>query len=34
MTHASEIIDIIASKKIVYKEVPVHIIYTEYSMAK
>jgi len=34
MTHASEIIDIISTKKIVYKEVPVHIIYTEYSMAK
>ncbi len=34
MTHASEIIDIISNKKITYKEVPVHIIYTEYSMAK
>ena len=34
MTHASEIIDIISTKKIVYKEVPVHIIYTKYSMAK
>jgi hypothetical protein len=34
MTHASEIIDIISSKKLVYKEVPVHIVYTEYSLAK
>jgi hypothetical protein len=34
MTHASEIIDIISTEKIVYKEVPVHIIYTEYSLAK
>jgi hypothetical protein len=34
MTHASEIIDIISTKKIVYKEVPVHIFYTDYSMAK
>jgi len=34
MTHASEIIDIISTKKIVYKEVPVNIKYTEYSMSK
>ena len=34
MGHASEIIDLIAEKKIVYKEVPVNIIYTEYSLSK
>lgn len=34
MTHASEIIDLISSKKIKYKEMPVNIIYTPYSMAK
>ena len=34
MTHASEILDIIASEKITYKEVPVTIKYTEYSMKK
>lgn len=34
MWHASEIIDIIAEKKLTYKEVPVHIIYTHYSMNK
>lgn len=34
MWHASEIVDIIAKKKIPYKEVPVTIHYTEYSMAK
>ncbi|NVP18033.1 DUF2304 family protein [Candidatus Gracilibacteria bacterium] len=34
MTHASEIIDLISSKKIKYKEIPVNIIYTPYSMAK
>jgi hypothetical protein len=34
MTHASEIIDIISTKKIPYKEVPVTIKYTEYSMQK
>ena len=34
MWHASEIIDIIAEKKLIYKEVPVHIIYTDYSMNK
>ena len=34
MWHASEIIDIIAQKNLRYKEVPVHIKYTEYSLAK
>lgn len=34
MTHASEIIDIVSSKKIKYKEMPVNIIYTDYSIAK
>lgn len=34
MWHASEVLDIIAEHKIAYKEVPVHIIYTDYSMAK
>ncbi len=34
MWHASEIIDIIASKKLKYKEIPVDILYTEYSKAK
>ncbi len=34
MTHASEILDIISNKKIPYKEVPVTIKYTEYSMNK
>jgi hypothetical protein len=34
MGHASEIIDIIAQKKLRYKEVPVHIKYTEYSLEK
>lgn len=34
MWHASEIIDNIAQKKLRYKEVPVHIKYTEYSLAK
>lgn len=34
MTHASEIIDIISTKKLLYREVPVNIIYTEYSLAK
>jgi len=32
--HASEIIDEIAKKKIKYKEVPVHIDYSEYSKQK
>ncbi len=34
MTHASEILDIISIKKIPYKEVPVTIKYTEYSLKK
>jgi hypothetical protein len=34
MGHASEIIDIVAQKNIKYAEVPVEIIYTEYSKAK
>ncbi len=34
MWHASEIIDIIAKENIMYKEVPVHIKYTEYSIKK
>jgi len=34
MGHASEIIDIVASKKIKYREVPVNIKYTDYSLAK
>ena len=34
MGHASEIIDIIATKKMKYMEVPVQILYTEYSLAK
>ena len=34
MTHASEILDIISTKKIPYKEVPVTIKYTEYSLQK
>ena len=34
MGHASEILDIIASQKLTYKEVPVNIQYTEYSMKK
>lgn len=34
MGHASEIIDIIAKKNISYREVPVTIHYTEYSLAK
>jgi glycosyltransferase involved in cell wall biosynthesis len=33
MEHASEIIDEIIKKKLKYKEIPVEIIYTEYSMA-
>lgn len=32
--HASEIIDEIAKKKIRFKEIPVTILYTKYSMAK
>jgi len=34
MGHASEIIDIIASKKISFREVPVNIHYTKYSLQK
>lgn len=34
MEHASEILDIIKHKKIKYKEVPITVIYSEYSMAK
>ena len=34
MTHASDIIDEITKKKLRYKEIPVEIIYTDYSLAK
>lgn len=34
MEHASEFIDIIKDKKIKYKEVPIVILYTEYSIKK
>lgn len=34
MWHASEIVDIISSKKIKFKEVPVDILYTDYSISK
>lgn len=34
MGYASELIDIIATKKINFLEVPVHILYTDYSIAK
>jgi hypothetical protein len=34
MGHASEIIDIVASKKINFAEVPVNIKYTNYSLEK
>jgi hypothetical protein len=34
MEHASEIIDIITEKKIRYAEVPIVILYTEYSLKK
>jgi len=34
MGHASEIIDIISSKKIKFAEVPVTIKYTDYSLKK
>jgi glycosyltransferase involved in cell wall biosynthesis len=34
MSHASEILEIISSQKYRYKEVPVTIDYSEYSMAK
>lgn len=34
MAHASELLDIIRGLNMPYREVPVHIRYTEYSMAK
>lgn len=34
MEHASEILDIIKHKKIKYKEVPIVVIYSDYSMSK
>jgi len=34
MGYASELIDIISSKKIPYKEIPVTIKYTPYSLSK
>lgn len=34
MAHASEILEIIRSKKFKYKEIPVKIIYTDYSKSK
>lgn len=34
MWHASEILDIIAAKKITFQEVPVNIIYSDYSLKK
>lgn len=34
MSHASEILEVIAERKYKYKEVPVSIIYTSYSLAK
>jgi len=34
MSHASEILDIIKAKKIRYKEVPIVVIYSEYSISK
>jgi len=34
MWHASEIVDIISSKKLKFKEIPVDILYTDYSIAK
>lgn len=34
MSYASELIDIISSKKIAFKEIPVHIKYTQYSLEK
>lgn len=34
MWHASEIVDIISNKKIKFKEVPVDILYTDYSLLK
>ena len=34
MWHASEILDLIAENDLSYKEVPVNIKYTEYSLKK
>ena len=34
MEHASEIVEEIAKKKIRFKEIPVTILYTDYSKAK
>ena len=34
MSYASELVDIISSKKISYMEIPVNIKYTEYSLSK
>jgi hypothetical protein len=34
MSYASEMMDIIATKNLKFKEVPVNILYTEYSKAK
>ncbi len=34
MGHASEMIDIISAKKLRYKEIPVEILYTQYSLTK
>lgn len=34
MSYASEMIDIIANKKIKFKEIPVDILYTDYSLSK
>ena len=34
MAHASEIVDQIAASKMKYVEVPVHIVYSEYSRKK
>jgi hypothetical protein len=34
MEHASDIIDEISAKKLPYKEVPVTVLYTDYSVMK
>ncbi|MDD5769684.1 MAG: DUF2304 family protein [Candidatus Gracilibacteria bacterium] len=34
MGHASEIVDIIATKKLKFKEIPVDILYTDYTLSK
>lgn len=34
MSYASELIDIIATKKLKFKEIPVDILYTDYSLSK